>query len=270
MGEKLCPVCESPNPTSAKHCDLCGERLVVGAGPSMAVVGDEPGVAGGSLDEELAHSALLAAQVAAPAEPDLSELAAFDRLLAGEEAGGNGGFSREAERTIVDNSPPSFEDLRGYGSASEARLDRIEATFAAEEAAGLVADDDLAEATPADAMPALDDFGASVTVAKVSVYVRRQPVHSHEIVHDETLIGRYDPVSNAYPELDLTPYDADRVVSRKHAYIYREGGAYFLCPVSGGGTQHNKRLLNLGEKVKLIDGDAIIIGGAIALRFELG
>lgn len=100
------------------------------------------------------------------------------------------------------------------------------------------------------------------------VYQNKQPAHAHPIQQDETLIGRYDPTSDAYPDLDLTPFDETHSISRKHCYIFREASRFFLYPISGTGTQLGKRLLQLGERVELSDGDVIILAAKIAMKFH--
>ena len=89
-------------------------------------------------------------------------------------------------------------------------------------------------------------------------------------VNDETLIGRYDPTSDAYPDLDLTSYDSDSQVSRKHAILMRIGGKYFVRPISNSGTQINGHLLSIGEKTEIEDGDVLILAGALAMKFQVG
>jgi predicted component of type VI protein secretion system len=103
----------------------------------------------------------------------------------------------------------------------------------------------------------------------VTVYINREPVIRHDIDTDETLIGRKDPVADAYPDLDLTDYDPEAFVSRKHAYIYRQNKNYTLYAVSNAGTQLNNELLDLGDRRALSDDDVIILAGKIAMKFEL-
>jgi hypothetical protein len=117
-------------------------------------------------------------------------------------------------------------------------------------------------------MEPLPQPGTYAQPATLTVYVNREPVFRHEIETDETLIGRKDPVSDAYPDLDLTDYDADSHVSRKHAYIYRQNKNYTLYAVSNAGTQLNDELLDLGDRRSLSDGDVIILAGKLAMKFE--
>ncbi len=115
----------------------------------------------------------------------------------------------------------------------------------------------------------LPEPGVRATPATLTVYVNRQPVHTHAIETDETLIGRRDPVSDAYPDLDLTELDTASVVSRKHAYIFRQNRNYTLYVVSNSGTQVNSDLLELGQRRALEDGDIIVLAGSIAMKFDL-
>src|SRR5258708_5236337 len=57
----------------------------------------------------------------------------------------------------------------------------------------------------------------------------------------ETTIGRRDPVTGIFPDIDLTPVDSQRSVSRRHAKIYRRGAEVFLRP---GGRPQDHTLLH--------------------------
>lgn len=107
------------------------------------------------------------------------------------------------------------------------------------------------------------------TPATVTVYQNRQPAGTFEVDADELLIGRRDPVANAFPDIDLSGFDPDGHISRKHAYIYRQHKNYTLYVVSNTGTQLNNELLGLGERRTLSDGDVIILAGKLAMKFEL-
>lgn len=112
-------------------------------------------------------------------------------------------------------------------------------------------------------------MSSGIPDARLVVYQNKQPAHTHPVVNDETLIGRYDPVSGSYPDLDLSEFDADAKTSRKHAYIYRQNRDYYLYPVSNGGTQLNKTLLDMGQRKKLADGDVIILAASLAMKFHI-
>lgn len=78
----------------------------------------------------------------------------------------------------------------------------------------------------------------------------------------ELTLGREDPVSSIFPDIDLTPYGAqDAGVGRHHARIrILEGDAYIEDLNSVNGTLVNKEPLPAGQLVKLNNGDEIRLG----------
>jgi len=84
------------------------------------------------------------------------------------------------------------------------------------------------------------------------------------------LLGRWDPETGAFPEIDLEDEDVEAKVSRKHAVIHRHGTDITIEDVGSlNGTFVNKGAkLEPSAPVKLKSGDEIIIG-KIFLRIEL-
>jgi hypothetical protein len=85
----------------------------------------------------------------------------------------------------------------------------------------------------------------------------------------EILIGREDPVSGVYPDVDLTPHGGeDGGVSRRHARILVEGGQYFIEDLdSTNFTFVNKTKIAPKTRQSLNDGDEIRCGRvALVLR----
>jgi CRP-like cAMP-binding protein len=78
----------------------------------------------------------------------------------------------------------------------------------------------------------------------------------------ETSIGRRDPVTGIYPDIDLTPVDAQRSISRRHAKIYRRGKKYFLSEEIGtmNGTFCNGLRLETGVPTEIKPGDEVRLG----------
>jgi len=79
---------------------------------------------------------------------------------------------------------------------------------------------------------------------------------------DETTIGRADPVTGILPDIDLTPVDVNRSVSRRHAKIIRTGLEYHVLEEVGtvNGTYVNEQRIPTGVPVTLHNGDALKIG----------
>jgi hypothetical protein len=83
------------------------------------------------------------------------------------------------------------------------------------------------------------------------------------------LIGRWDPDSGAFPEVDLEMDDPEARISRKHALI-RVGDPTTIEDIGSlNGTFVNRgHRLEPGAPVELHDGDEVIIGKTF-LRFSL-
>jgi len=79
---------------------------------------------------------------------------------------------------------------------------------------------------------------------------------------DEALVGRPDRASGTVPEIDLSPLDEQRTLSRRHAKIIRRGGALFVREEPGvrNGTFVNGERLGAGQEVELRDGDLVQFG----------
>lgn len=86
----------------------------------------------------------------------------------------------------------------------------------------------------------------------------------------ENYIGRWDPDTSSFPEIDLESVDVESKVSRRHAVIRRSGTKAQLTDLGSlNGTFINRgRRMEEGESVELKSGDEIIVGKTF-LRFEL-
>jgi len=78
----------------------------------------------------------------------------------------------------------------------------------------------------------------------------------------ETLIGRRDPVTGINPDIDLTPVDTQRSISRRHAKVYRRGGKFYLAEEIGtmNGTFVNGSRLETGVPTEIRIGDEVRCG----------
>jgi len=87
------------------------------------------------------------------------------------------------------------------------------------------------------------------------------------IEKDDNLLGRRDPLSNIFPEIDLSKYDPQTKISRRHAHIFRDGKDFYVEDLgSSNGTlilrvvgdafklnPHQPHTLVSGEKIKIGD-----------------
>ena len=78
----------------------------------------------------------------------------------------------------------------------------------------------------------------------------------------EVLIGRYDPVTELKPDVDLTEIDLKRSVSRRHARILQKDEGYVLIEEVGAlnGTFVNGTKLTAGQSHPVQDGDQLGVG----------
>ena len=79
---------------------------------------------------------------------------------------------------------------------------------------------------------------------------------------DQTTIGRSDPVTGIMPDIDLTPVDTSRSVSRRHAKIIRQGEGYAVLEEVGtvNGTFVNDQRIPTGVPVPIVNADRLKIG----------
>ncbi|MEO6051741.1 MAG: FHA domain-containing serine/threonine-protein kinase [Pyrinomonadaceae bacterium] len=99
------------------------------------------------------------------------------------------------------------------------------------------------------------------------------PVYSLE--KNENLLGRRDPQSNIFPEVDLSKYDPQTKISRRHARIWREGGTFMVEDLgSSNGTillagVSDSRRLQPRQPHALASGDRLRLGDT-TLYFLMG
>lgn len=86
----------------------------------------------------------------------------------------------------------------------------------------------------------------------------------------EVLIGRTDPVSRVFPDVDLTPHGGfDAGVSRKHCRIIKQGDQFFVEDLqSTNGTKLNGRFIPPNQPQPLKDGDVLELG-AFKVTFKV-
>jgi len=87
----------------------------------------------------------------------------------------------------------------------------------------------------------------------------------------EALVGREDPLSNTFPDVDLTPHGGEEGgVSRRHFKITLGEGQYAIQDLnSTNSTWLNRTRLQPGLPVVLRDGDEIR-AGRVRLVFRAG
>jgi hypothetical protein len=115
--------------------------------------------------------------------------------------------------------------------------------------------------TPAPPSPA----AAALLKAKLTIVRGGKQEHrgkEFELETGNNLVGRWDPETGSFPEVDLDAYDEEAKISRKHALIRLEGGKITIEDIGSlNGTFVNRQpRLQPGNPAELKDGDEVIIG----------
>jgi len=98
---------------------------------------------------------------------------------------------------------------------------------------------------------------------------------SFRLEKTENLLGRRDPMSNIFPEVDLSKYDPQTKISRRHARIWREGNSFLVEDL--GSSNGTTLLPSANDSVRLLphqphtltNGDKIRLGDT-TLHFTIG
>lgn len=87
---------------------------------------------------------------------------------------------------------------------------------------------------------------------------------------NEVIIGREDPVSNHFPDVDLSPHGGDEGgVSRRHAKVMVQGAQCFIEDLNSVNyTFVNKEKLQPGSRRQLKDGDEVRFGRVVTTFYS--
>lgn len=267
----FCPQCGIDNPANASFCDQCGAALIpVAAAPAAApaVPAQQP-------------AAPIAPASAAPAVPMTSGGVVCPQCgataIPGEAFCDNCGAPLNAPARPATQSPmptynagvppqPSYPAPQPSSYVPSAPTDRrLPPSMPAAPAPPAVApaQPPIASAPPSVGIPPRATLAPSQLIVATASAALPLPAAA------QALVGRGDPVSNFYPDIDLNPYGAlDNGVGRRHARLFVQGGQIMLEDMdSTNGTVLNGQKLVPRQPQPLRDGDQIIIG-RLLLRFQ--
>jgi predicted component of type VI protein secretion system len=222
-----CSECGYENMDGLDYCDGCGVKLEGAAHSHAPAPASAPAQTGSAT---------------AAAEPtSVNEMAAVESSAAAE----------------AGTSAPSTEHS---GASSE--------PAASNESAAVVAEPTPAQATTGEmkttaAAPVTGaEAAATPFKAKLSIIRGGRRGQEFELESGNNLVGRWDPDTGAFPEVDLDADDPEAKVSRKHALIRIDAGKITIEDIGSlNGTYVNRQpRLQPGTPLDLKDGDEIIIG----------
>jgi hypothetical protein len=241
---------------------LAAHRETVAQYEQMAArypAGSVPAFITAGLDAARAELAKTEAELAAlPLGPDPAEVARLEALLAAHRET-VAQYEQMAARYPI-GSVPAF--ITAGLDAARAELAKTEAELAA-----------LTGSTPSahtPAHPAAPTPIATPIVSPPPVTARLVLADGSEIIlppgKSEYIIGREDPVSNIFPEIDLTPYGGELGgVSRQHAKIVHIGNQWSIVDLnSTNHTRVNGQRIEPQTPTPLSDGTKLQFGRLVA------
>lgn len=124
---------------------------------------------------------------------------------------------------------------------------------------------------PLSGLAASATLRASRPTAKLVVAGTTELDSSFVLQKDSNLVGRTDPQSNIFPEIDLSRFDPDTKVSRRHARIWLEGDTFLVEDLgSVNGTVINDSVRLAARQPRVLDSGDRIRLGETTLHFLLG
>ena len=156
-------------------------------------------------------------------------------------------------------SAPAAAEVAPAEAAPPATAAAESETAAAESAARAPTGELKAPAAPAPPQPVA---AAAPFKAKLAIIRGGRRGQEFELETGNNLIGRWDPDTGSFPEVDLDADDPEAKVSRKHALIRIDGGKITVEDIGSlNGTYVNRQpRLQPGNPAELKDGDEVIIG----------
>lgn len=112
---------------------------------------------------------------------------------------------------------------------------------------------------------------AARATAKLIVAGTTELDSSYVLQKESNLLGRSDPQSNIFPEVDLSKFDPETKVSRRHARIWREGETFLIEDLdSVNGTVINDAVRLAPRQPRVLESGDKLRVGETTLHFLVG
>ncbi len=156
-----------------------------------------------------------------------------------------------AESIEATAAPALAADAKPDGETPTAEVPKSEAPT------GEIKPEAAPEAAPATAAAAGAPFKAKLSVVRGGRKGQEFPLED-----GNNLVGRWDPETGSFPEVDLDADDPEAKISRKHALIRIDGGKITIEDIGSlNGTYVNRQpRLSPGSPAEIKSGDEVIIG----------
>ena len=174
---------------------------------------------------------------------------------------GEGGASAGAHTGEAGSAGAAASAAEPAAAAAEAPAEPLPSEAPTGEIKPPGAEANAAAAAPAAEAPAAAAMGSTAR-AKLQVVRGGRKGQEFPLEDGNNLVGRWDPETGAFPEVDLDQDDPEAKISRKHALIRFEGSKITVEDIGSlNGTYVNRQpRLMPGNPVELKSGDEIIIG----------
>jgi FHA domain len=171
------------------------------------------------------------------------------------------GSSAAAPAAAASEAAPAATPAASTDAAPAAETASAEApageTPKSEAPTGEIKPEAAPESAPATAAAAGAPFKAKLAVVRGGRKGQEFPLED-----GNNLVGRWDPETGSFPEVDLDADDPEAKISRKHALIRIEGGKITIEDIGSlNGTYVNRQpRLSPGSPAEIKSGDEVIIG----------
>ncbi|MGA3229565.1 MAG: FHA domain-containing protein [Candidatus Binatus sp.] len=164
-----------------------------------------------------------------------------------------GSAAAQAESSDTNAAPAAAAEAKPDGETPTAEVPKSEAPT------GEIKPEAAPESAPS--APTAAAAGAPFK-AKLSVVRGGRKGQEFPLEDGNNLVGRWDPETGSFPEVDLDADDPEAKISRKHALIRIDGGKITIEDIGSlNGTYVNRQpRLSPGSPAELKSGDEVIIG----------
>lgn len=277
----ICPQCQTKNIAGAAFCDNCGSALTNAAGPSMPSAPSPVVAAPAQTDPPPAVANANLAVAAPPAAADLASPPPANPPVPApvlSSAPNNGGklkcsFCGDENDLGNKYCENCGTPLAAPAAEPAAPTPPAPLSPAPPEPAALTPSENVSPAvTPA---PVAAPATATALKMILATPASQPPPAGHPRLivvsngsyfdlngYQKVLLGRVDPTSNHFPEVDLTSHGGDEAgVSRKHLQITLEGNQYFAEDLgSSNGSWIGTTRLAPNTRTPLNSGDQLRLG----------
>jgi pSer/pThr/pTyr-binding forkhead associated (FHA) protein len=245
MSSKICPSCHMPAPAGAIFCDNCGYDLRtvgVASSPPLPVTQLTPQAPSEIICPSCRHSNIVGAAFCENCGSQLTQLA-----------------PPEARPTPPEAETPSPYEAPKPPFPPQQPAPRVVPPTPPSSVDTLV--DEMTIVTPPVVTPIEKFIPGRLVIQSSNISI---PIPSGK---DIVVIGREDPVSGIFPEIDLDPHGGHEAgVGRRHAQLLMRGGQVLLEDLdSVNGTVINKVKLLPNHPQPLQDGDEVRLGKMVII-----